>query len=180
MPVVVASQCSDGLQPRVNLRLEAWRSTGELAGFDDLANAELVFSTEIHNIVPLTGRNLIRDCLHWLTTADGTQPTGLNRFAVGTSSSGFGAASTRLNNEVFRDSWTARTKTDGQTVYKYFLGTGSANANTLVEAGIFGNGATTAANNGTLYSAATHSSIAKTTAIGITYTWTLTWVDDGV
>lgn len=165
-----------------NLAIEVWHSTGDLLSTGDIDQhgAQRVGAAMVHNIVTLTGRNLIRDVLYWLTTGDGAAVTGLNRFAVGTSSGTFTAASSQLNAEVFRDSWTARTKSDGQTAYKYFLGTGSANGQTLKEAGIFGNAASTAANNGTLYAAATYSGIAKTTAIGITYTWTLSWADDGV
>lgn len=162
----------DGLPVATNLRVDVWHMDG--------GNPVLLRSEREHNLCTLTGRNLLRDLLHWNSTGDGTQPSGLNRFAVGTSTAAFAAASSQLGAETFRDSFTQRTKTDGQTVYKYFLGAASGNGVTLTEAGLFGNGASTAANNGTMYAGAIYTGIAKTTSIGVTYTWTLTWADDGV
>lgn len=162
----------DGLLPRVNLDIAVWDVDGN--------EPILIDSTQRHNLVTLAGRNLIRDLLYWNSTADNPRPFGLNYFSAGTSTAAFAASSTALGTEVFRDSFTQRTKTDGQTVYKYYLTSNDANGNTLTEAGLHGNSSSTGANTGELYAGALYTAIAKTTSIAITYSWTLTWADDGV
>ncbi len=130
----------------------------------------------VPNLTTLLGRNLVRDLLWWQSTGDGTQPAGLNKFAIGTSTSAYTASSTAMGNESFRDSFTQRTVSDGQMVIKYYLASGSATSNpSLTEAALWGNNASTASGNGTLYAGTVHSAVAKTTAIAITYTWTLTF-----
>lgn len=165
------------LPPDCNLEIEVWHMDGP--------QPMLIQRLAGHNIVPLTGRNLARDLLYWASTADGTRPSGINVFAIGTSTGAFSASSTSLGAEVYRDtSFTQRTKTDGQTVYKYFLGVGTTasafNGVTLTEAALYANGASTAANNGTPYALSLYTGIAKTTSLGITFNWTATWADDGV
>jgi hypothetical protein len=81
---------------------------------------------------------------------------------------------TTLGTEVFRDVFTSKTYAAGQIIIKYFLASGSANGNTLTEAGLFGDDATGAADSGTLFARVVHSGVAKTSSIAITYTWTIT------
>lgn len=158
------------LVPRVNLRLDVRSAT----------DGRLLARHETHNLVTTAGRNLIRDLLHWASAADDPRPSGLTYFAVGTGSTAPAAGDVQLGAEVARDVFTQRTKATGQLEIKFYLASTQANGSTLREAGLFGNGATAAANSGSLYARALHDAIAKTSAIAITYTWTLTWTDDGV
>ena len=154
MPEVI-----DAMAIRANLRIERRAATdGRLLGVIEEAN-----------LSPTVARNLLRDFLF------GDAVTGLNYFAAGTGSTAPAATDTQLGVEVFRDTWTTLTKTaDGVLQMQYYLGTGSANGSTIAEAGAFGNGATAAANSGTLYARATFTPTAKTNAEAWTFTWTFT------
>ena len=91
--------------------------------------------------------------------------------ALGTGTTAVTSTDTTLDTEVFRGAMTSFTDTDGQTVFKYFLASGSANGNTLAEAGLF-----TAGSGGTMYARSVLSStIVKTSSITATFTWTCTY-----
>lgn len=156
--------------PRVNVLIEV----------HDAATGRLLRSEERHNLVTLRGRNLIRDLLYWISAGDDPRPSGINYFALGTGTVQPQAGDTALQTEVFRDTFTQRVKSDGQTVYKYYLASTAANGYTLTEAGLFGDGATATAGSGALYARVTFPGIVKTSAIAVTFAWTLTWSDDAV
>lgn len=130
---------------------------------------ELLRTEETHNLFVDAGLNLLRDLLN------SGAVTGMNRFAVGTGTIAVTAADTLLQTEVFRGAFTQTTTATKQLTVKYFLASGSANGNTITEAGIFGNGATDTANSGTLCARVLQTADAKTSAEAWTYTWIFTF-----
>ena len=130
----------------------------------DAKSGHAVDQQEIRNLVVTAGLNLFRDGL----TGSITSPSHL---AVGTGNTVVSTSDTALDTEVFRDTVTSTdTTTDAQIIYKYFLPSGSANGNTLAEAGIFNAGAA-----GTMLARVVlASTIVKTSSIAVTFTWTIT------
>lgn len=117
----------------------------------------------IHNLVVNAGLNLIRDLL------DGDAVAGITHFAVGTGTTAVSATQTALVTQVLRDAVTSRTSNAQQLVVGYYLASGSANGNTLWEAGLFN-----AASGGTMFARVKlASSIVKTASIAVTFTWTI-------
>lgn len=118
---------------------------------------------EHHNLVVNAGLNLIRDLL------DGDAVAGLTHFAVGTGTTAVSASQTALITEVSRAAVTSRTSNAQQLVVSYYLPSGTANGNTLAEAGIFN-----AASTGTMFARVKLSpTIIKTASIAVTFTWTI-------
>lgn len=118
-----------------------------------------------HNLVPTSGRNLIRDRL------DGSAEDPLSHFALGDDNTAASNNDTALGNEVFRAAFTATTADVLKLTIQYFLAPGSANGETLREAGLF-NDATA----GTLYARyVIGAPITKTSAVSVTFTWELSW-----
>lgn len=146
----------DGVAIEVNLRIERRSLDGRLLSVMETAN-----------LVVTTGRNLVRDLL----SGNATQ---LNEFAIGTGITAPVATDTTLETEVFRDQFTSMTAmADGQLQVQYYLGSGSANGNTISEAGLFGNGATATANSGALYARGTFAGEVKDSTQAWTFSWTL-------
>lgn len=108
------------------------------------------------------GLNLVRDLI-----AGGNTP--VSDIAVGTNSTAPLATDTTLITEVFRSNIARRIPTDKKITIQNFIPTGSANGNTLREAGIFN-----APNAGDMLSRVTFSDIVKTSAISVTLTWAIT------
>jgi len=123
----------------------------------------------VHNLVTTAGRNLIRDFMY------GDAVTGLERFAIGTDGTTPAASDAALGAEVLRAAFTDKTKGTGELTLVYYLGSASANGNTLREVGVFGNGATSTPGSGTLYLRAVHSPIEKNASLAITYTIVPAW-----
>lgn len=159
-------------------RLESLLAFGEpLAEAErmvELEFPEFIYNVETHNLVVDAGLNLIRDLLGITSGV-----TGLNRYAVGTDNTAVAAGDTTLGTEVFRGAFTDKILTAKTLTLKLYISSTEANGNTLVEAGLFGDDATDSADTGTLYARATHTGIAKTTSIGVTYSHVLSWADDG-
>lgn len=151
------------LRLAVNVHIDKW----------DAETGEHLSRESIHNLVPTVGLNLIRDLLRGASTAT------LNYIALGTGTTAPAAANTALQTEVFRDVFTQTTVADGKIAIKYYLGSASANGNTLAEAGLFA-GATATAGSGTLFARVTFTPDAKTSAQAWTFTWEVTIADDGV
>ena len=129
------------------------------------ARGHIVEQFEQRNLVVTAGRNLLRDFLN------NTAPTGLTHIALGTDATASDATQTALVAEVYRDLITSRATDVGQLTLTLYLGTTQANGNTLREVGLFN-----AASLGTMYARVPlASSIAKTSAIAVTFTWTLTF-----
>ncbi|MDE2099069.1 MAG: hypothetical protein KGL39_17580 [Patescibacteria group bacterium] len=147
----------DGIAIEANLRIERRSLDGRLLG-----------AIEVANLVVTVGRNLVRDFL------SGAAVTALSEFAIGTGSAAPANTDTQLVTEVFRDIFTSvSSPMDGQLQIQYYLGSTSANGYTISEAGLFGNGATAAANSGTLYARGTFAGEAKDSTQAWTFTWTL-------
>jgi hypothetical protein len=123
-----------------------------------------------HNIVVTLGKTLICDLL-----AGTSGVTGLNYFAIGTGTTAETLADTTLETEVYRDVFTQKTVTANNINIKYYLASGDANGNTLTEAGLCGDDATASADSGTLFARVTHSGIAKTSSIAVTYSWDISF-----
>ena len=135
----------------------------------DVKTGKIIKTIKDHNLVTTAGLNLVRDLLG---IAAGI--TGLNYIALGTDNTAATISDTTLGTEVFRDTFTDTIYTSGKVNFKYFLDSSSANGNTLIEAGLFGDDATGAADSGTLFAHVIHSSIAKTSSIAVTYSWDVT------
>lgn len=131
----------------------------------DAATCRLLWRERGHNLTPTDGRNLLRDFLN------GDAPAGITHFAVGTGNAAVSNNDTALGTQVLRDVVTSKAKDVLKLTVKYFLGTGSANGNTLAEAGLFN-----AAAAGTMYARyVLGTTIVKTSSIAVTFTWELTW-----
>ena len=129
------------------------------------ADGKIVDRFQQHNLVVTAGRNLLRDLLN------NTSPAGLTHVAIGTGTTAVNAAQTALVTEVFRDVITQRLTDVGQLTVTLYLSTSSANGSTLAEVGLFN-----ASSSGTMYARVVlASTIAKTSAIAVTFTWTLTF-----
>lgn len=129
----------------------------------EVATGEIVGQWQQHNLVVTAGLNLIRDLL------DGDAVAGLTHLAVGTGTNAVLASDTALQAEVFRDAVTSRTSANQSLVVSYYLGSPSANGNTLAEAGLFN-----AASAGTMFARVKlASTIAKTASLAVTFTWTI-------
>lgn len=145
-----------GLQAMVNVDADIWETKpGKRRRF--------VKRLSTHNLTVNAGLDMIRDLLY------GDALGGIATFKVGTSNTAAAAGQTDLVASVHSNSVTSKTKGSQSLVVKYFLSSGSANGNTLREAGIFN--AT-----GTMYARVVLASdIVKTSSISVTFTWTLTW-----
>lgn len=129
----------------------------------DAETGAILGQQEQHNLVVTSGLNLIRDLL------DGDAVAGLTHLAVGTGTNAVLASDTTLQAEVFRDAVTSRTSGSQQLVVNYYLGSPSANGNTLGEAGLFN-----ASSAGTMFARVKlASTITKTASIAVTFTWTI-------
>ena len=129
----------------------------------DARTGRLLKKIEKHNLVTSAGRNLVRSLL---TTAD---TTALTHMGVGTGTTAPASLDTALETEVARPALTQINNTDtGEFECKLFLDASTANGSDLTEAGLF-----TASSGGTLFARVTHDAISKSSAITITYTWTV-------
>jgi len=158
----IVAPAPDGLVSAWTLYLDLWRLDGR-------GRPRHLGRERVHNLVPLTGRNLIRDFMA------GDPVTGLTHLAIGTDGTPPTVNDTALVAEVHRAPFTNLTKGSGQLTITYYLGSTVANGNTLREVGVFGNGATATPGSGTLYLRAVHSPIEKTPSLGVTYTIVPAW-----
>jgi hypothetical protein len=126
---------------------------------------ELVGRRLVHNRVPLTVRNAVRDLLNGV---GGGPSLTVGWFALGTGAAPPADGDTALGAEVFRDAVTSRIPSSGSLNVQYFLGTTSANGSTLTEAGLFNASAA-----GTLLARASFAGIAKTASLTVTFSWTI-------
>lgn len=135
----------------------------------DVESGNVVQTIKKHNIVTTSGKNLVRDLLGMVAGI-----TGLNYIAVGTDNTAVTISDTALGTEVFRDTFTDKIYTSGNVNFRYYLDSSSANGNTLVEAGLFGDDATGSADSGTLFAHVAHTAIVKTSSVAVTYSWDVT------
>lgn len=109
-----------------------------------------------HNLVTLSGRNLVRDLL-----LGGGDP--LDEFAVGIDGAEAASSDTALGNEKYRDLLTQTSAGSGLLTVKFYLPSTAANGMTLREAGIFANDV--------LFARVTHPDEVKNSSTGIVYSW---------
>lgn len=110
------------------------------------------------NIITNNGLNLLGQ---W---HGGGEPA-ISDTAIGTDNTTPAATDTALVTEIFRAAVSQRSFEATQIVTRYFLASTAANGNTLREAGIFNP-------NNIMYSRVTHTDIAKTASLTVTYSWT--------
>lgn len=124
----------------------------------DATTGEIIAREELHNLVTDAGLALL------LTS--GISSVGY--FACGTGATAIAGTDTTLEGEVTREAVTSTTSpTSKSRQIKYYLSSTVGNGNTIRKVGLF-----TAASLGTLFAAALlSSSIAKTSAIAVTFTW---------
>lgn len=158
----IVAAAPDGLVSAWTLYLDLWRVDGR-------GRPRHLGRERVHNLVPLSGRNLIRDFMA------GDPVSGLTYLAIGTDGTPPAASDVALGAEVHRAPFTSLSKGTGQLTITYYLGSTVANGSTLREVGVFGNGATATPGSGTLYLRAVHSAIAKTASLAVTYTIVPAW-----
>ena len=144
-------------------------STNVTITVTDAKTGEVVREVKDHNLVTTLGKNLVRDLLGKVAGVD-----GLNYMAIGTDNTTPTIADTTLGTEVHRNTFTDIIYTSGKANFRYYLDSSTANGNTLVEAGLFGDDATGTVDSGTLFAHVTHAGIAKTSSVAVTYSWDVT------
>lgn len=153
----------------VRLSVNFW-----LDAYDPTNGAYLGRRAETHNMVPTVGLNFLRDLL------GGAGLAGLERFALGTGGATANSSSTvELTTETYRDVLTQIIFSAGTLTLKYYMASTSGNGVSYSEAALYGNGSTAETDSGTLFARATFTAVAKTSAEAWTFTWTVTFADDG-
>ena len=131
----------------------------------DAQTGKVIRTIHEHNLVVNAGKDLLRDFLY------GDAVTGLTHFGVGNGTTAPALAQTNLTGtSTYRFAILSLIETPQQLQTVHILGTGDANGENLTECGLF-----TAFTSGTMYARATHTLVAKTAAMTITYTWNLKW-----
>ena len=129
----------------------------------NVETGKLILGQWFDNMIVTTGRVHVAELL-------GGYPRRPSHIAIGTSATAPAAGNTTLGTEVFRKIITRRRSPSAPNNYKIifqlFLTTAEANGNTLVEAGIFNRAAL-----GSMLSRVTHTGVAKTVLVTVTYTW---------
>lgn len=157
----------DHMRPRTNVHVRVWDvSSPALLEAAKRGRGRLLREEHGHNRVPHAGRNLLRDLLH------GDSVTGITEFALGTSATATTNADTTLGAQVLRDTVTQLLKTSLTVTAKYFLSSSQLNGTTIREAGLFNDDDVLIAR----YVLTTP--IAKTAAIAVTLTWSITFTGD--
>ena len=138
----------------VNVCMETWIQ-------DKWGNWILENQVWDHNMVTQNGFNLMRDRLA------GSAVNPLSHFAIGTGTTTPVITNAALETEIFRDVITAIETDDGLLTITYFLGSSSANGNTLGEIGLLN-----ASSSGVLFARAVLApTIVKNSTRQVTFTW---------
>jgi hypothetical protein len=146
---------------------EPLRLTGNvLVQVHDAQTGLLQWQTRAHNRVPLVGRNLIRDLLVGDLAVTGRPPSHV---AVGTGTVAPVDGDTALGNEVHRNVITQKSVSASTVTWKFFVPATAANGFSLSEACIVNSSSTAPVR--PILSRVTHTPIAKTASITVTYTW---------
>lgn len=115
------------------------------------------------NLIPLTGRQLIRDLIGGLRR----WPTHM---AVGTGTTDPADGDTALQAEVYRELITARVQGSESVKFQFFVGADQANGVDLSEVGLFTVVGDVA---NTLFARATFTPTTKTSSVTLTISWTV-------
>lgn len=124
-----------------------------------------------HNLVVNAGLNKLRDLTGYpgsLSIAYAPSNATPGYMAIGTGSTAAAAGQTALVTEVFRAAITRRVPDTAKLTFYYDLPTGSANGNTLREAGLF---TEPTGSTGEQWARVTHSAIDKSDSISVQYQW---------
>ena len=132
----------------------------------DVETGKIINTIKKHNLITTLGKNLARDLLG---IASGI--TGMNYIAVGTDDTAAAITDTVLGTEVHRAVFTDTVYDTAKVTFKYYLDSSTANGETLVEAGLFGDDATGVKDSGTLFAHVIHTEIVKTSSVAVTYSW---------
>jgi hypothetical protein len=133
----------------------------------DAVTGALVSSEQIHNLVTLAGRNLVRDALNGTKT---TTAMAITAVAVGTEQTAPSSGQTGLSTQVNTGGISQRVVSSGVLTIQRYLGSGDANGNSISEAGIFCDSV--------MFARVTFAPVAKTTSVTLTITWSVT-IGDG-
>ena len=136
----------------------------------DVLTGKLLHSEVRQNHVPLVGRTLIGAVLIGDTALTGQPPSHV---AIGTGTSSPADTDTQLGNEVYRNVITQRSVNAGAVTWKFFVPSITANGYNLSEACIFNSSQLVPVM--PILSRVTHTPIAKTANISVTYTWVHTF-----
>jgi hypothetical protein len=136
----------------------------------DVRTGKLITSEVRQNHVPLVGRTLIGSVLIGDTALTGQPPSHV---AIGTGTSGVADTDTQLGNEVYRNVITQKIVNAGTVTWKFFVPSVTANGYNLSEACIFNSSQLVPVM--PILSRVTHTPIAKTANISVTYTWVHTF-----
>lgn len=156
------------------LRHKLQRSPRHDIGLDFNVTVEVVRDgvnhvERVHNLVTISGRNIIRDLLGRGTpgTGAGYAPTHI---ALGTGTSATVKTMTDLESEAFRGAITQRFGGEGKIVYQIFLDKDEGNDGNPIytEAALFDN---SGAGLGNMLSRVTFSPVQKTTSVQLVITW---------
>jgi len=116
-----------------------------------------------HNLVPTSGRNLLRDLLN------GDVISGITEFALGTGNTVASNNDTALAAQILREPLSRTIKDALKLTAQYFLSSTSLNGTTIREAGLF-------TDEDTLFARyILDEEIAKTSGIAVTFTWETTF-----
>ena len=140
-----------------------------LVEIHDATTGELVRSWDQNNIVTNVGLDLFAT----LITGDSTSYP--SHMAIGTGSTAAAATDTALVAEVDRNAFASETTAStGVITWKGFWNSSEANGNTIAEAGVFNDASAGTMSNRVVLS----STVAKTSSISLTVTWTFTLTDN--
>lgn len=130
----------------------------------DAETGRVIDRQEVHNRVTDAGLTLL------LLALMGTPGAGVTHFATGTGTAAIQPGDTTLQGEVTRETVTSKSVAGLTMTVKYYMGSTVGNGNTIRKVGLFNAGT-----GGTLIAAALlASAIPKSSAVGVTYTWTIT------
>jgi hypothetical protein len=133
----------------------------------DVATGALRHRIRAHNRAVDVGLNMLRDAIYGDTIA------AVTHCAIGTNGTPAAAGDTTLVAEIFRGELIQRLKGHTTLTLRLVLGSQQLNGETLREWGLF-----TAGVGGSLYARVTPEPIAKTAAVQVLATWTLSWESD--
>ena len=136
----------------------------------DVHTGTLLHREVVQNHVPLVGRTLIGAVIIGDTALTGAPPSHI---AIGTGTSGVADTDTQLGNEVYRNVITQKSVNAGAVTWKFFVPSITANGYNLSEACIFNSSQLVPVM--PILSRVTHTPIAKTANISVTYTWVHTF-----
>ena len=155
------------IKVRSQARQSGIRFQGRLRIFEKVGE-RLILRRDTGNKIVNTGLNLGLDFL-----IGSGSPLGIEYLALGTGTTAAAAANTTLQTETYRETVDTKVRVGQIITVTTTLGTTEGNGNTFTEAGMFGNGASTTPNSGTLITRTTFAGVAKTASNQFVWEWTI-------